>query len=388
MVLAPAGGRHRTLHSDSTATCRRSAIEVDDGRKPEREGVRPRRGAARGGGVVGLNRVGRSQPRERRCLPPQTTASLARASPTQTMATKTMLGRLVRPVVLTKRLASPAQRVPSPRPLHSSPRQQSPHTAQYLSTTCPSCGASLPVTVAPVCAACSALLPPPPPSTSSFALFGLEPAFDLDQKTLKQAFLRYQQKVHPDLFSGQGEREAWAKGWSGRVNDAFRVLEGELSRGEYLVSALVSSLVSTELILHLCSSRSRTWSSARATRSATPSYSWPSWILERSSTTQRPRIRCLRSARQIRVPFPPRMAAAAFRALTRLTNRQHRSCAPTACRRVQGEPTRHGHSEKPGHPPALPRERRERLPRVGARQAHRDPALGEPQTEPLIQSRL
>ncbi|KAL8280782.1 hypothetical protein RQP46_006786 [Phenoliferia psychrophenolica] len=55
-------------------------------------------------------------------------------------------------------------------------------------------------------------------------------------KALKSAFLKYQQKVHPDLFSGQGEKETWAKAWSGRVNDAFRVLEGELSRAEYLLS--------------------------------------------------------------------------------------------------------------------------------------------------------
>lgn len=63
-------------------------------------------------------------------------------------------------------------------------------------------------------------------------------AYELDLKDLKRNFLKFQQKVHPDLFSGQGEKESWAKSWSGKVNDAFKLLENGRSRGEYLVSGL------------------------------------------------------------------------------------------------------------------------------------------------------
>lgn len=101
--------------------------------------------------------------------------------------------------------------------------------------SCPKCGTPLPQTLTPVCPKCSSLLPPPPPSATYFALFDLEPTFDIDTKALKRTFLQMQQKVHPDMFSGKGEVEDWAKAWSGRVNDAYKALTNERERGEYLV---------------------------------------------------------------------------------------------------------------------------------------------------------
>ncbi|TNY17010.1 hypothetical protein DMC30DRAFT_333024, partial [Rhodotorula diobovata] len=88
----------------------------------------------------------------------------------------------------------------------------------------------------PLCPSCSALLPPPPPSTTYFALFGLEPTYAIDTRALKRSFLELQQKVHPDMFSGKGEVEDWAKAWSGKVNDAYKALLNERERGEYLLS--------------------------------------------------------------------------------------------------------------------------------------------------------
>lgn len=120
------------------------------------------------------------------------------------------------------------------RPLHSTPVRHSPAATSKL---CPSCSTPLPPSLVPLCPACNSLLPPPPPSTSYFALFDLEPAFALDQAALKNAYRKYQQKVHPDLYASQGKKETWAKSWSGRVKDAFRILEGDRSRGEYLVSS-------------------------------------------------------------------------------------------------------------------------------------------------------
>lgn len=123
------------------------------------------------------------------------------------------------------------------RSLHSTPlRLSSLHQQAALSSTCPSCHAPLPSQpLTPICPSCSALLPPPPPSTTSFTLFNLPQSYALDAAALKRTFLQLQQKVHPDLFSGEGEKESWAKAWSGRVNDAYKVLQGERSRGEYLV---------------------------------------------------------------------------------------------------------------------------------------------------------
>lgn len=104
-------------------------------------------------------------------------------------------------------------------------------------SSCPSCHSPLPPASTALCPSCSNLLPPPPPSASIFELFALEPNYAVDLGVVKKRFLQQQQKVHPDLFSGQGEREGWAKGWSGRVNDGYKVLVDPRARGEYLVSA-------------------------------------------------------------------------------------------------------------------------------------------------------
>lgn len=137
---------------------------------------------------------------------------------------------------------SPALQTVAPRSLfHFSPAYQQPTIASTprSASSCPSCGAHLPSAIVAVCPGCNSILPPPHPSTSHYDLFGLEPTFAIDQPSLKQSFLKYQQKVHPDMFAGEGEKETWAKLWSRQINDAFRILEKNLSRGEYLVSVLV-----------------------------------------------------------------------------------------------------------------------------------------------------
>lgn len=113
--------------------------------------------------------------------------------------------------------------------------------------SCPSCGTPFPRALNPLCPSCSALLPPPPPSTTYFALFGLEPTYAIDTRALKRSFLELQQKVHPDMFSGKGDVEDWAKAWSGKVNDAYKALLNERERGEYLVRFLARLLVVTFL---------------------------------------------------------------------------------------------------------------------------------------------
>jgi hypothetical protein len=128
-------------------------------------------------------------------------------------------------------------RTPSRRAWLGHPSSYSTHTAPTPPTACLSCHHALPSSsLTPLCPHCSTLLPPPPSSTSHFSLFSLSPTYTLDQKALKDQYRAYQQKVHPDLYLGKGQMEGWAREWSGRVNEAFRCLEGPRSRGEYLVS--------------------------------------------------------------------------------------------------------------------------------------------------------
>ncbi|SCZ99324.1 BZ3500_MvSof-1268-A1-R1_Chr3-1g05948 [Microbotryum saponariae] len=108
-------------------------------------------------------------------------------------------------------------------------------TVPASSRPCPSCQSALPASIVPTCPSCSSIVPPPF-DTTSFQLFNLEPKYEIDLPQLKRTFLTYQQKVHPDLFAGQGDKEAWAKVWSGRVNDEYKTLVDKRRRGEYLVS--------------------------------------------------------------------------------------------------------------------------------------------------------
>lgn len=103
---------------------------------------------------------------------------------------------------------------------------------------CPSCSSSLPFKTVPICPNCSNLLPPPSKIISYFTLFNLSPnSFEIDLNQLKNKFREYQQKVHPDLFLQQGEEKVkWARDWSMRVNNGWKILENFRSRGEYLVS--------------------------------------------------------------------------------------------------------------------------------------------------------
>lgn len=124
-------------------------------------------------------------------------------------------------------------------------RSSSSSSSSTPTAACLSCHHALPSTsLTPLCPHCSSLLPPPPSTTSHFSLFSLSPTYTLDQKALKDSYRAYQQKVHPDLYLGKGHMEGWAREWSGRVNEAFRCLEGPRSRGEYLVSRYSIRLMS------------------------------------------------------------------------------------------------------------------------------------------------
>ena len=74
------------------------------------------------------------------------------------------------------------------------------------------------------------------PSSSHFELFGLPPAFSIDELMLEKAYRDIQSQVHPDRFAHAGDAERRASlQWTTRVNEAFRVLKNPVSRARHLL---------------------------------------------------------------------------------------------------------------------------------------------------------
>ena len=71
---------------------------------------------------------------------------------------------------------------------------------------------------------------------SHFELFGLPPAFGLDEGTLEKAYREIQAQVHPDRFAHAGDAERRASlQWTTRVNEAYRTLKDPVQRGRHLL---------------------------------------------------------------------------------------------------------------------------------------------------------
>jgi molecular chaperone HscB len=71
---------------------------------------------------------------------------------------------------------------------------------------------------------------------SHFELFGLPPAFGLDNEMLEQAYREIQSQVHPDRFAHAGDAERRASlQWTTRVNEAYRTLRDPVQRARHLL---------------------------------------------------------------------------------------------------------------------------------------------------------
>ena len=68
------------------------------------------------------------------------------------------------------------------------------------------------------------------PADDPFAILGVDPAFDLDPRTLRAHWMRTAAQVHPDV--------AGAMHASARLNEAFRALSHPLSRADALLVRL------------------------------------------------------------------------------------------------------------------------------------------------------
>src|SRR3954467_15569152 len=71
---------------------------------------------------------------------------------------------------------------------------------------------------------------------SHFDLFGLQPAFAVDEERLQSAYREIQSRVHPDRFAHAGDAERRASlQWTTRVNEAYRTLKDPVQRGKHLL---------------------------------------------------------------------------------------------------------------------------------------------------------
>lgn len=68
-----------------------------------------------------------------------------------------------------------------------------------------------------------------------FALFGLEPRFELDLAALETAYKRVQAQVHPDRFAaGTAAERRIAMQWAAQANEALQTLRSPTRRAAYL----------------------------------------------------------------------------------------------------------------------------------------------------------
>jgi molecular chaperone HscB len=109
---------------------------------------------------------------------------------------------------------------------------QTPSTRPVRCTTC-----AQPLESPICCTSCGALNPYPPDKLEYFELFGLTPAYDLDEQTLHRKYLSLTRNVHPDMV-GQAspEERQHALAISSEMNRAYETLRDPVARAEYLLS--------------------------------------------------------------------------------------------------------------------------------------------------------
>ena len=70
-----------------------------------------------------------------------------------------------------------------------------------------------------------------------FELFGLQPAFSLDETDLERSYREIQARVHPDRFAHAGDAERRASlQWATRVNEAYRSLKNPVQRASHILA--------------------------------------------------------------------------------------------------------------------------------------------------------
>jgi molecular chaperone HscB len=77
---------------------------------------------------------------------------------------------------------------------------------------------------------------PFPAMQNHFDLFGLQPAFAVDEERLERAYREIQSRVHPDRYAHAGDAERRASlQWTTRVNEAYRALRNPVQRASHIL---------------------------------------------------------------------------------------------------------------------------------------------------------
>lgn len=71
-----------------------------------------------------------------------------------------------------------------------------------------------------------------------FALFNLEPSFNLDHRALEKVFLTKARAAHPDFHASSSESQTNAVDESSRINEAYVILKSPIRRAELLLERL------------------------------------------------------------------------------------------------------------------------------------------------------
>src|SRR2546428_13441847 len=70
-----------------------------------------------------------------------------------------------------------------------------------------------------------------------FELFGLQPAFSVDETALERSYREIQSRVHPDRFAHAGDAERRASlQWTTRVNEAYRSLKNPVQPASHILA--------------------------------------------------------------------------------------------------------------------------------------------------------
>jgi len=100
-----------------------------------------------------------------------------------------------------------------------------------VTSSCWSCGT---MRAEHFCSACGKVQPPVP--VDYFTFFGLPRKLNVDVALLEKEFYQLSRKLHPDLYSGAGQREQlWSLEQSSQLNDAYRTLKDSIKRTEYVL---------------------------------------------------------------------------------------------------------------------------------------------------------
>lgn len=92
-----------------------------------------------------------------------------------------------------------------------------------------------------VCPNCKSPRALPDPQPTFFSVFGLKPAFGLDEANLARLYYSLSSALHPDRFSAGGNEAITerASDWMSLVNEAYQTLKKPADRRTYLLELLL-----------------------------------------------------------------------------------------------------------------------------------------------------